>query len=89
MTDVEKIRELIEEIYPAKSLGDYGLKEMLALKVMEWKEEDMIKKVVDFLRRVCETEDSKYVLFDTEEGHCGIDNKLIEDFKHYLLKNTK
>lgn len=81
MTDVEKIRELIEEIYPAKSLGDYGLKEMLALKVMEWKEEDMIKKVVDFLRRVCETEDSKYVLFDTEEGHCGISYELIEDFK--------
>lgn len=81
MTDVEKARKIIEEIYPSRSMGDYGLKEMLVLKAMEWKEEDMIKKVVDFLRRICETEDSKYVWFDTEEGHCGISDELIEDFK--------
>lgn len=89
MTDAEKARKIVEEIYPSRSMGDYGLKEMLILKAMEWKEAEMIEKVVDFLRVICEDNSSNYVWYDAEEGYCGIDDKLIEDFKHYLLKNTK
>lgn len=37
MIDATKARELIDEIYPGTSLGDYGLKETLVLKSMEWK----------------------------------------------------
>ena len=39
MRNEEKARKLIEEIYPSKSLGDYGLKEQLLLEAMEWKDE--------------------------------------------------
>lgn len=49
MKDEEKARKLIEEIYPSKSLGDYGLKEQLLLKAMEWKQQQMIEKAVEWV----------------------------------------
>lgn len=41
MTNVEKTQDLIKEIYPSTSMGDYGLKEMLVLEAMKWKDEQL------------------------------------------------
>lgn len=46
MNNVVKARRLIEEIYPSESLGDYGLKEMLVLEAMKWKDE-IFEEILD------------------------------------------
>lgn len=75
----KKTRELIEEIYPSTSMGDYGLKEMLVSSAMEWMKSYMIEKI-------CEWLESNLCYYD--ENHRGIDsgNSLIEDFKKAMEK---
>lgn len=48
MTNEQKARELIEEIYPSTSMGDYGMKEQLLLEAMKWKDENF-EKILDYI----------------------------------------
>ncbi|MBP5722058.1 MAG: hypothetical protein J6X18_00540 [Bacteroidales bacterium] len=81
--DAEKARELIEEIYPSKSLGDYGLKKTLMLKAMEWKQEQMIEKATTFIKEKVSDyfwlNDDEFVEFDKEE--------FSNAFKKYMEEN--
>lgn len=48
--DVTKMHQLIDTIYPSTSMGDYGLKEMLVMEAMKWKQKQMIEKAVKWLK---------------------------------------
>lgn len=41
MTNEEKAHQLIKEMYPSKSMGDYGLKEQLCIELLKWKDEQI------------------------------------------------
>lgn len=42
--DIKKVHEMIKEIAPSKSMGDFGLKEKLCIELLKWKEEQLIEK---------------------------------------------
>lgn len=78
MKNIEKVRELIEAIYPSTSMGDYGMKEMLLLEAMKWKEQEMIEKLKEM-----EIEDGDIEDFANEEqsSNYGLSEKFISRLK--------
>lgn len=66
--DNEKAREIIEEIYPSKSLGDYGLKEQLLLKAMEWKQQQMMNTFKTFVNRKFHKGDAEMLIRDFKKA---------------------
>lgn len=70
--DVTKMHQLIDTIYPSTSMGDYGLKEMLVMEAMKWKQKQMVEKAVKWLK---ENESSYWSSeYDTPQ-------RLLDDFK--------
>lgn len=78
MKNIEKVRELIDEIYPSTSMGDYGLKEMLLLEAMKWKEQEMLEKLQEM-----DIEDGDIEDFANEEqsSNYGLSEKFISRLK--------
>lgn len=86
MTNIEKARELIEAIYPSTSMGDYGMKEMLLLAAMKWKEQEMIEKLKEM-----EIEDGDIEDFANEEqsSNYGLSEKFISRLKKEMQITDK
>jgi len=70
--DVTKMHQLIDTIYPSTSMGDYGLKEMLVMEAMKWKQKQMVEKAVKWLKE----NEARYWSseYDTPQ-------RLLDDFK--------
>ena len=76
--EIQKIHEIIDEVYPSKSMGDFGLKEQMCVEVFRYAEktqEAMLEKAVKFLEEALQEK------FDADESSVRM---FLVDFKRAM-----
>lgn len=82
--ETTKIHELIKEFSPSTSLGDFGMKELMCMKLLEWHKKNLTEKVAKWLEENCNVKN--YLDWD-DWDECSIDAySLIYDFKEAIEK---
>ena len=76
--EIQKIHEIIDEVYPSKSMGDFGLKEQMCVEVFRYAkqtQECMLEKAVKFLEEALQEK------FDADDSSVRM---FLVDFKRAM-----